>query len=161
MKQQGMKFGGVYTTFCFDKNGLLKWKDISKNLVVNSGISYLITGGWTPVVYIGLTSGTPVIAAADIMTSHAGWTEVVTYTEATRPAYIKTITGPNVSNTASKALFSINGAATVGGIFICTINTKATTTGTLVSAAAFGTGNKSVINGDLIYIQYDFTATAV
>ena len=161
MKQQGMKFGGKYITFCFDKNGLLKWQDETKNLIVNAGINYLISGGWTPVAYIGLTSGTPVINAADIMTSHAGWTEVVTYTEAIRPAYMKTITGSSVSNTASKALFSINGAATVGGIFICTINTKATTTGTLISVAAFGTGNKSVINGDLIYIQYDFTATAV
>lgn len=158
--EKGLKYSGRYIVECFTKDGEFKWKDDTHNLIVNSGINYLISGGWTPSCYIGLLSDTPTIVAGDIMTSHTGWTEVTGYSETVRAIYTKTITANAVTNSASKALFSINATVTVGGIFISTVATKATTTGTLISAAPFATGNKSAISGDLIYVQYDFSATA-
>ena len=150
--------GGVFHTICLDRFGQLKWEDITKNLVVNTGINLILTSGFGT-SYIGLLNGTPTLVAGDIMASHAGWTEITAYT-ATRPAYTNVITGTSMTNSASKATFNINGTVTVGGIFVCTNSTIGGTTGTLITETAFSTGNKSCINGDIIYIQYDFSGTS-
>jgi hypothetical protein len=99
------------------------------------------------------------------MSSHAGWTEVTDYTEATRPAATfaaATNANPSVvTNTASKAVFSINGTTTVGGAFLTSNNTKSGTTGTLFSAADFqAPGDRSVVSGDVLNVTYQFSLTA-
>jgi len=117
--------------------------------------------------YLGLygagASNTP--AAGDTMSSHAGWTEVTTYSNANRvTASFATATTANpsvVTNTASPAVFNINGTATVGGAFLTSNNTKGGTTGTLFSAADFGSpGDRSVVNGDTLSVTYTFSLAA-
>ena len=163
---------GVYHIECRDKDGNLKWTAESKNLVVNVGLQYMAGSALTSVSqittwYLGLygagASNTP--AAGDTMASHAGWTEVTAYSNANRvTATLVTATTANpsvVTNTASPAVFNINGTATVGGAFLTSENTKGGTTGTLFSAADFGSpGDRSVVNSDTLSVTYTFSLAA-
>jgi hypothetical protein len=163
---------GVFEIKCHDKDGNLKWSAESKNLVVNVGLQYMAGSALTSVSqittwYLGLygagASNTP--AAGDTMASHAGWTEVTAYSNANRvTATLVTATTANpsvVTNSASPAVFNINGTTTVGGAFLTSENTKGGTTGTLFSAADFGSpGDRSVVNSDTLSVTYTFSLAA-
>lgn len=163
---------GRFTVECFDKDGNLKWKEENDNLVVNVGLQdmntkYFSGSSYTAAWYIGLygsaASNNP--AAGDTMSSHAGWTEVTAYSQATRPTAVfgtATTANPSViSNSASVAVFSINGTTTVGGAFLTSNNTKGGTTGTLFSASDFqAPGDRSVVSGDTLNVTYQFSLTA-
>ena len=160
---------GKYYVECHDKDGNLKWTAESKNLVVNVGLAYMAGTALTSVAqittwYIGLygagASNTP--AATDTMSSHAGWTEVVPYSNATRVAatfVTATTANPSVvTNAASPATFNINATATVGGAFLTSDSAKSGTTGTLFSAADFASpGDRSVVSGDILSVTYTFS----
>jgi hypothetical protein len=166
------KATGVFEIKCHDKDGNLKWEAQSKNLVVNVGLQYMAGSALTSVTqittwYLGLygagASNTP--AAGDTMSSHAGWTEVVAYSNATRvAATFATATTANpsvVTNSASPATFNINGTTTVGGAFLTSGSAKSGTTGTLFSAADFAApGDRSVVSGDIISVTYTFSLAA-
>ena len=166
---------GVFNIICRDKDGNFKWQAESKNLVVNAGLAYMAGTALTSVTqitsfFLGLygagASNTP--AAADTMASHAGWTEVTAYSNANRiAATFVTATTANpsvVTNSASPAVFNINGTATVGGAFLVGgtgSSTKGGTTGTLFSAADFGSpGDRSVVNSDTLSVTYTFSLAA-
>ena len=160
---------GLFEIKCHDKDGNLKWEAQSKNLVVNVGLQYMAGTALTSVTqittwYLGLygagASNTP--AAGDTMSSHAGWTEVVAYSNATRvAATFATATTANpsvVTNSASPATFNINGTTTVGGAFLTSGSAKSGTTGTLFSAADFGSpGDRAVVNSDTVSVTYTFS----
>jgi hypothetical protein len=172
MFNEKAKAGGIFTVQCFDKEGNLKWTEENHNLVVNVGLQdmntkYFSGSSYTAAWYIGLygagASNTP--AASDTMSSHAGWTEVVAYSQATRPACTfgtATTADPSViTNSASPATFSINGTTTVGGAFLTSNSTKSGTTGTLFSASDFQSpGDRSVVNGDTLTVTYTFSLDA-
>lgn len=157
---------GVYTMQCFDKDGNLKWEAECPNLVVNGGLQdmnnkYFLGSAYTATWYIGLygsgASNSP--SAGDTMSSHGGWTEVVPYSQATRPACsfaTPTTANPSVAtNSASPAVYSINATATVGGAFLVSNNTKGGSTGTLYSASDFTSpGDRSVVSGDTLNVTY-------
>ena len=157
---------GVYKIQCHDAQGNLKWEAEAPNLVVNEGLQdmnakYFTGTTYTAAWYLGLygSGATNSPAAGDTMSSHAGWTEVVAYSQATRPACTfgtPTTANPSVAtNSASPATFSINGTTTVGGAFLTSNNTKSGTTGTLFSAADFGSpGDRSVVSGDTLSVTY-------
>ena len=155
-----------YEIECYDPGGQLKWSESFSNLVVDEGLDdsldkHFKGSGYTAAWYVGLTDGTPTVAAADTMSSHAGWTEVQTYSEASRQTLtLGTVSGQSVDNSASKAQFSINGSTTVGGAFIATDNTKGGTAGTLYGAGAFSEGDRSVVNGDTLSVTVTLTAAA-
>jgi hypothetical protein len=157
---------GVYKVQCHDAQGNLKWEADAPNLVVNEGLQdmnakYFTGSAYTATWYLGLygagASNTP--AAGNTMASHAGWTEVTDYSQATRPACTfgtPTTANPSVAtNSASPATFSINGTTTVGGAFLTSNNTKGGTTGILFSAADFSApGDRSVVSGDTLSVTY-------
>lgn len=170
---EGVKATGRFVVECYDKDGKLKWVDDSKNLVVNVGLQYMagtaLDGSTARITswYLGLygaaSSNDP--AAGDTMSSHAGWTEVTDYTEATRPAatfVAATTANPSVvTNSASKAQFTMNATVTVGGAFLTSDNTKSGTTGTLFSAKDFNSpGDRSVVSGDVVLVTYTFSLSA-
>ena len=164
--------GGVYTLQCFDKEGKLKWEASSHNLVVNVGLQdmnaqYFKGSAYTAAWYIGLygagASNTP--AAGDTAASHAGWTEVTPYSNATRPAATfgtATTANPSVqTNSASPASFTINATQTVGGAFLISNSTKGGSTGILFSASDFTSpGDRAVVSGDTLNVTYTFSLTA-
>lgn len=165
--------GGVFKVECRDAEGNLKWTAESPNLVVNVGLKdmndkYFSGSGYTAAWYLGLygagASNNP--AAGDTMASHAGWTEVTAYSQATRPQAsfgAATTADPSViSNSGSPAVFSINGTTVVGGAFLTSNNTKGGTTGILFSAADFqAPGDRSVVSGDTLNVTYTFSLDAV
>ena len=158
-------FENHYIVECIGPDGKLKWTNDFDNLVTNEGLDdnldkYLKGSTYTAAFYVGLTDGTPTVNAADTMSSHAGWTEVTDYSESTREALVLgTVASQSVDNSASKASYSINATATVGGAFITTVSTKGGTTGTLYGVGAFS-GDKSVDNGDTLNVTVTCTAAA-
>ena len=168
-----VKAGGVFAIRCHDENGNLKWEAESHNLVVNAGLKdmndkYFTGASYTAAWFIGVygagASNNP--AAADTAASHAGWTEVTAYSNATRPAATfaaATTADPSViTNSASPASFSINGTTTVGGAFLISNSTKGGTTGILFSAADFSApGDRAVVSGDTLTVTYTFSLDAV
>ena len=163
---------GKYYVECHDKDGNLKWTAESKNLVVNVGLQYMAGTALTSVTqittwYLGLygSGATNSPAAGNTMASHSSWTEVTDYSNANRVtatfATATTASPSVVTNTASPAVFNINGTTTVGGAFLTSDNTKGGATGTLFSAADFGSpGDRSVVNGDTLSVTYTFSLAA-
>ncbi len=162
--------GGVYAIECYDAAGTLKWREETHNLVVNVGLQdmnaqYLKGSSYTAAWYVGLITGpsaSVTIAAANTMSSHAGWTENVLYSNATRPvATFGTATTANPSvntNSASVAQFNINGTATIAGAFLSSNSTKSGTTGVLFSASNFTSpGDRAVTSGDTLNVTYTFS----
>lgn len=156
----------TYEVECHGPDGELKWRDVIYNLVTTVGLNdildkYLKGSTYTAAWYVGLTSGTPTVNAADTMASHAGWTEIADYSESVRQTLtLGTVSAGSVSNTASKAVFSINSTATVGGAFIVSNSTKSGSTGTLYGVGAFTGGNKSTSSGDTLSLTVTLTAAA-
>ena len=170
---QQIKGGGIFTLECFDPAGNLKWTAEKHNLVVNVGLKdmndkYFLGSSYTAAWYIGLygASATNDPAASDTAATHAGWTEVTAYSQATRPVATfaaATTADPSViTNAANAAQFSITGTTVVGGAFLISNNTKGGTTGILFSAADFqAPGDRSVVSGDIINVTYQFSLNAV
>jgi hypothetical protein len=151
---------------CIAPDGRLKWRERVHNLVVNAGLDdlldkYFKAAAYTAAWYVGLTDGTPSIVADDTMASHPGWEEITAYDEAARRTLVLgAVSGQSVDNSASKAAFTMSAAATVGGLFLCTDNTKGGASGTLYGAVAFAGGDKSVDDNDQIIVTTTLTAAS-
>ena len=165
---EALRATGQFDIECYDKDGVLRWKDSSKNLVVNVGLQYLAGCGLTSTTqittwYLGLygSGSTNNPAAGDTLALHTGWTEINPYT-GNRPAATfaaATTANPSVvTNSASKASYSITSSATVGGAFLASVGTG--TSGTLFSGSDFTGGDRSVVNGDTLQVTYTFSLSA-
>jgi hypothetical protein len=158
-----------YSVDCYDANGVLKWHDEFDNLVTYAGLSdslqqHFKGSAYTALWYVGITSGS-VFAQSDTMASHPGWTEATNYSQASRPvltlgAVSSGITPATVDNSASKAVFSINGSGNVFGAFLTTGSVIGTSgsTGTLYGEGLLASGMRSVQNLDSLSITLTLTA---
>jgi len=170
--RDGIKGGGIFTVRCRDKEGNLKWEQKSHNLVVNVGLAdmntkYFKGSGYTAAWYLGIygpaASNNP--SSTDTMASHAGWTEVTAYSNATRPAATfgaATTADPSViANSASPGQFLVNASANVGGAFLTSGDLPGGSSGTLFSASDFASpGDRTVQNGDVLSVTYTFSLDA-
>jgi len=143
-----MRAGVVIATMAFP-NGIT---DVGLNHILETEFH-----SGTPVTtwYIGIVDNASFSAFAngDTMASHAGWIESTAYSESVRQTWgAGTASARSITN-ASAATFSINGSATLKGIFVTSNSTKSGTTGTLWSTAAFAT-TVAVINGDSVKVTY-------
>ena len=166
---EGARATGKYVVECHDKDGNLKWVAETDNLVVNVGLQYMAGVALTSTTqqtswYIGLygaaSSNNP--AAGDTLATHAGWTEITPYSGNRPAATFAAATNANpsvVTNSASKASFTINTTETVGGAFLCSVASG--TSGILFSAADFQSpGDRSVVSGDVLTVTYTFSLSA-
>lgn len=105
--------------------------------------------------YFGLVdnSGFTAFDDADVMTSHSGWSEFVTYSEATRVQWSPDAAASNSISNATPATINITATATLKGGFIVSNSTKSGTSGTLWATVAF-TSNVDVVNGDQLKLTY-------
>lgn len=178
---EGMGIEGHYHVECRDVDGNLKWEEKFPNLVVAVGkqlmLDTLLKGSSYTVVgpYLGLISGSGnTFAAADTMSSHAGWSEFTAYTvggSAVRGTAVfgsATSSGTTPTNVTTSAASAITytitgGGGTVGGCFLVTgsgaSSTISNTSGTLYSAGAFSTA-KVTTAGDTVSVTYSTTATS-
>lgn len=154
--------GAIYRVQCFrGKSGRrLYWEDEAHNLITNVGLTYLTGVALLTTTQIaltswftGLTATAPTIVAGDTMAVHAGWTENVTYSQATRPAWSGVAGAAGAAtNSASPSVFTANGTSTAGGVFLNSVSTKSGTTGTLFSAVAFTGGDRGLLSGDTLNV---------
>jgi hypothetical protein len=161
---------GIYTVECYDKDGNLKWADTIENVVTTVGKNlaldtYLAGAGYTVTgPFMGLISSVSftAVAAADIMSSHAGWLEAglanaPTYTAPRKTAVWAAASGGSKALSAALS-FAITGSGTVKGGFIVfgtgAVSTIDNTAGTLYSAGLFTGGDKVVIATDTLNISY-------
>ena len=164
----GTRHSHRFEVECYGPDGVLKWRDVSTNLVVNEGLDdildkYYKGSAYTAAFYVGLIDDTPTIAATDTHATHAGWVEATPYSEAVRQTLtLGTVASQSVDNSASKASYSINATDTVGGAFVSDDNTKGGTSGSsiIVGAAAFSGGDKAVANGDTLNVTVTATASS-
>ena len=161
---------GRYVISCVGADGQIKWCEtienvvctVGKNLMLDTalaGAAYTVVGP-----YMGLISSTSytAVAAADTMTSHAGWLEAgganaPTYTGNRKTAVWSAATAGGKALSAA-LVYAITGTGTVKGAFLVfgtgASATKDDTGGTLWSAGTFTTGDKAVVNGDTLNVSY-------
>src|SRR5262245_41305051 len=161
---------GRYEIECIGSDGKLKWRElidnivqtVGKNLALDTflaGSAYTVTGP-----YMSLISSVSysAVAAGDTMASHAGWleaggTNAPTYSGNRKTAVWAAATSGSKALTAALS-FAITSSGTIKGAFICygsgASATKDNTGGTLWSAGTFSTGDKSVVNGDTLNVNY-------
>jgi len=156
---------GTYTVECVGADGQVKWSETIKNLVMTGGKNdmldkYFSGTSYTAAWYLGLVNGssTPTYAAGDTMSSHTGWTEFTSYSNATRPAPSWSAASSGSKATTATA-FNINGSGTVAGAFMTTGSAISGTTGVLYSAGNFTGGNRTVASGDTLNVTYTATLT--
>ena len=154
-----MKTKVIHRFNCYDENGKLAWQETVKNIVPTLGLNdildqYFEGSSYTAAHYVGLKStGTAVLA--DTMASHASWTELTIYSEATREV-LTYAAASGGSKVAVQVSFSINGSGTIGGTFICTDGVKAATDGILISALDFSSSH-TVASGYTLTDDITFT----
>ena len=161
-----LRVGGVFSgEIVRDGQVIDAWE--CPNLVVDEGLNALLdimfhgatqVGTW----YLGLFEGnyTPV-AGVTAATITAASTECVAYNEATRVMFDEAAAAAKVTtNSASKATFTFNATKTIYGAFLVSNSAKSGTTGTLFSAAQFGSP-KAVVATDQLLLTYTFTASSV
>ena len=164
-EHQSLTVKHVYHVECF-RNGVRIWEDEFENLVTAVGKNKYLdatlkTGLASPAWYVGLITGpggSNTYAVGDTMASHSGWSENATYSNGTRPAWTPgSVSGGSVDNSASKAVFNINGSATLAGCFLVDNSTIGGTSGTLLGEGNFSSGDRALQTGD--QIQVTFTST--
>lgn len=149
---------GVFKVVCRASDGSIRWEEEANNLVVNEGKNDLLNkyfrANTTAALFIGLKGAGTVLATNTMALVSRAWVEIVSYSNTPRPTY--TVVAPTVQaviNSASPAVFNINGSATVAGCFLSTDSTKSGVTGTLFSAVDFAV-TRSVLSGDTLTVTY-------
>jgi hypothetical protein len=140
------------------------WRE--DNLVVNEGLDAVLNimfHGTTQIStwYVGLFEGnyTPV-AGVTAATITAASTECTAYDEATRQEYVEAAaSGQSITNFASRATFTFNATKTIYGLFLVSASAKSATSGTLFSAARFGS-SKAVVDDDQLLVTYTLGAAS-
>jgi hypothetical protein len=127
-------------------------------MIVNAGLDYILDEYFGAVtLYVGL-KGAGTIAAADTMASHAGWSEVTDYDEATRPGLtMGSASSQSIDNSASVAVFTISDTVAISGYILTTDNTIGGAGGTLISAKDF-TASQNAVDDDVVEVTITFVA---
>jgi hypothetical protein len=150
----------TYAVECRDAAGNLKWCETIENLVTTAGKTDLIEKyfrgiAYTAAWYLGLIAGaSPTLAAGDTLASHAGWTEGNAYS-GNRPALTFAAASAG-SSSATAIVFTMTGAYTVSGAFVC--SAASGTSGTLYSESAFATA-RSGASGDTLSVTVTQSAS--
>ena len=159
-----LRLKNTWEVVCKGSDGKEKWRELNDNLIVTVGLNDLLDkyfkgSTYTAAWYIGL-KGTGTALAADTMSSHSSWAVDANYSESVRQTLtLGTPSSGSVSNSASKASFSINGTTTIYGAFLTSSNTKSGTAGTLYGVVDFGS-SRAVISGDTLEITVTLTAAS-
>jgi len=130
--------------------------DLGANLLLETMFRGAAQRNW----YIGLINSGVVLNNADTMGSHAGWTELASYSEGARPQWIvnNPVATRRLVNAAPDAgIFHFPGAATLAGAFLTDDATKGGAAGVLFCTATVT--SLSLTAGDAVTISYQLQVT--
>ena len=132
--------------------------EVVENLVPTEGRNYLLSvganaGSQVTTFYCGLFEGNYVPLDSNTMATFPGLaTESIAYDEATRPAWVEAApSAGDITNAASKAVFTVNASKTFYGAFLSSSAVKSGVAGTLLSAARFATV-KQMDSGEILRV---------
>ncbi len=162
--KSSLQFGGTFVATHRNANGEIVSVEEKHNLCPTEGLTYfnnvLFGGAASSSLYVGLYGNNYTPVATDVMSTFiASASEITAYSEVSRPTYVSVVNGVNVSNTASKVVFTFSSAATVRGCMLSTSSVKNGVTGSLVSASLF-TSAKPMDIGDTLTVEYLFSSTS-
>jgi hypothetical protein len=164
----GLRIRNTYRFEARDREGRLKWVEEVDNLTVTQGLNDLLTNyfkgsAYTAAWYVGLINNASftTLAAGDVaaqINGTNGWIEATAYTQGVRQTLaLGSASAGSIDNTASKAVFTINGTVTINGAFLASSSTKTGTSGVLYGEASFGAA-RSLLSGDTLTVTVTLTA---
>lgn len=155
-----VKQRGWFEMTCLNPDGSVAWKEKFPNGATTVGLNYLLNTGFGGSVYCALidNAGFSAVAAADTMSSHAGWTESTAYSEANRVTWGHGTAASGIMTNASVMDFTANATATIKGAFLTTVNTKADTSGTLLATGVLSSA-QLIVSGQVLKLTYTYTLT--
>lgn len=166
MQAMGLSIEGLPRISFDGQDVVVLSTEVVSNLIPTEGLNYILGAaltGVTPLTswFIGLFEGnyTPVsgVTAASFP---ADATESTAYDESTRVAWVPgAIASGVVSNSASKAVFTMNASKTIYGLAQSSANAKSATSGKIVSVARFGSP-KAVVDDDILNVTSTITVTS-
>jgi hypothetical protein len=134
-------------------------------MITNQGLDHLLDvalNGGTQVTtwYVGLIrdDNYSALAAADTMSSHAGWEEGTEFAEAVRQTWVEAAASSQVTATTTEATFTINADQTFKGFFVASVSTVGGTTGTLLLTSLFAGGDRAMVAGQQLKISLSITS---
>jgi hypothetical protein len=137
------------------------------NICVNEGLIQMLNqqfagAGGVANWYMGVFQNNYTPVATDTASSIVGNSgEFTGYSGGARPTFSPASASgtPTLTNSATRASFTFTGAATLTGAFLISSATPGSNTGTLFSAALFGSA-KSVGNTDQLLLTYSLNASS-
>lgn len=154
----------LWTVQCY-RRGELIWVEFERpNVCTNQGIDAMLnimfhasTQITTWYVAIFENNYTPLVTNTY---ATPGYTESTAYDEATRPAYVEAASASKVmTNSANKAVFTINATKTIYGASLVSYSTKNDTAQSgaiLFCSSAFSAG-RSVVDNDVLNVTVQIT----
>ena len=142
------------------RDGKVIWEESFDNLVVNAGKHTMMDklldlGSAHTFIHMGLKgAGTPV--AADVMGSHASWSQLDINTAGRQvPAFAAATGGSKATSSACVFTITTAGPTTVAGVYIVLsgVSGNTSTAGTLFSAGDFSV-SRSVVATDVLNVSY-------
>lgn len=134
-------------------------------MITTQGLNHLLDvalDGGTQVAtwYVGLIrdDNYSALAAADTMSSHAGWEEGSEYAETVRQTWTEAAAASGVTATTTEATFTISADQTFKGFFLASVSTKSGTTGTLLLTCLFAGGDRAMVAGQQLKISLSITS---
>jgi len=111
--------------------------------------------------YTGIFEGNYTPLTTSVMSTFPSLaTECTAYDESTRPAWVEAAPASGlVTNSASRAEFTMNATKTLYGTFISSSSVKSGTSGVLASAGKFSAA-KSVDSGDILRVTHGIQLTS-
>jgi hypothetical protein len=132
--------------------------NVGKNLILNvmfAGTTAISAGAWALALIDN--SGFSSLAAADTMSSHAGWSEFVGYSGGVRPAWGAVTSTAQLLTNTTLATFNITANGTIYGGFVASDNTLSGTVGTLWSTGSFPAPVPVSSGTDQIRLSYNLS----
>jgi hypothetical protein len=150
-----------------------KWSEHYANLVTDEGANFILDtvwagAGYTATVYMGLISSVNWTAVATTNTAaqinganqwrEAGPANAPNYSQGARPAMTFSSAAGRAKSLSTPCVFSMSQVGTLKGSFSATASTKQGTTGKLITAGQFLSGDRGVQIGDTINVSYTSSA---
>lgn len=138
------------------------------NAATYEGLNSLLNTGFrgvTPIstyyVYPINGSGFSAVSVNDTAASHAGWTELTSYSESNRQTWSPGAAAAGVITNTTPMSFTINTTSvSIQGIAVQTTNTKSSTSGVLW-ATAVDSSPRTLTNGQTFQVYYTVTLTPI